>query len=64
MERRAGCVCTQHGEEGEADGTGTGAEEGSEIPIAAPGVSRTSLQIHKDEGICTKHHVWLEKSQG
>lgn len=63
--RRGGSgVCTQHGEEGEADGTGTGAEEGSEIPTAAPGVSRTSLQIHKDKGICTSHHVWLEKPQG
>lgn len=56
------CVCKQRGEEGGADGTGTGAAKDSAIPTGAPGVSRTSLHIHKDKGSCAKHHVWLEKT--
>lgn len=43
QERREKCVCKQQGEEGEADGTRTRAEKGSEIPTGTPGVPRTSL---------------------
>lgn len=62
--RRGECVCKQRGEEGGADGTGTGAAKGSAIPTGAPCISRTSLNFIRTKAAVQSIMLGWRKTPG